>query len=113
MAVIDTRHLARESLLMLAELQSGELPGRQPIRVRNFSGSGLMGSGGKAVTRGTRVTVHIRGVEPIAGIIAWVQDDRFGVGFEDEVDSDRIKAVYSEFAASSAWARMIVDRPEL
>lgn len=113
MAVIETRQLARESLLIFAELQCGRLPSRQRIRVRNLSRSGLMGSGNMAVTRGERVTVHIRGIEPIAGMIAWVQDDRFGVGFEDEVDSERIKAVYSQISAGDVSARMIVDRPNI
>ena len=111
MAGIETRQIARESLLLFAELQYNGGQDRQRIRVRNLSRSGLMGSGTMAVTRGTRVTVHIRGVEPIAGIIAWIQDDRFGVGFEDEVDSERIKAVYSHVDGGYASARMVVDRP--
>lgn len=113
MAGIETRHIERESLLILAELQCASLHGRQSIRVRNLSRSGLMGSGSMAVTRGERVTVHIRGAEPIAGIIAWVQDDRFGVGFEDDVDCDRIKAAYSQAGAGRDSAGMIVERPQL
>lgn len=81
------------------------------IKVRNLSPAGMMGAGEARVVPGSRVNVMLRGMEPVDGTVAWVQGDRFGVAFDDEVDCDQAKRAY--FAGSNARSaeETIVRRP--
>lgn len=91
MANTEARKLVRSDVQMTAEIQVENLPGRHLVKIRNLSSSGLMGEGQVAVTRGSKVTLELRGEQPIEGMVAWVQEDRFGVGFNDRVDDDWIE----------------------
>jgi hypothetical protein len=82
----DSRHIARDSLFVMADLR---LPGSQEeyrIKVRNLSAGGMMGEGPLRVARGDDIEVNIRNIGWVAGSVAWVQDDRFGVAFHEEID---------------------------
>jgi hypothetical protein len=82
----ENRQIARDSLFVMADLR---LPGSNDehrIKVRNLSAGGMMGEGPVRVTRGDRVEVNIRNIGWVEGSIAWVQDDRFGVAFCEEID---------------------------
>jgi hypothetical protein len=46
----------------------------------------MMGEGPVRVARGDRVEISIRNIGWVEGSIAWVQEDRFGVAFRDEID---------------------------
>jgi hypothetical protein len=56
------------------------------IKVRNLSAGGMMGEGPVRVSRGDPIEVNIRNIGWVAGSVAWVQDDRFGVAFGEEID---------------------------
>ena len=82
----ENRQIARDSLFVMADLR---LPGSEEehrIKVRNLSAGGMMGEGPVRVMRGTRVEVNIRNIGWVEGSVAWVQDDRFGVAFGEEID---------------------------
>ena len=82
----ENRQIARDSLFVMADLR---LPGsaeEHRIKVRNLSAGGMMGEGSVRVARGDLIEVRIRNVGWIAGTVAWVQEDRFGVAFRDEID---------------------------
>ncbi|MCW1429184.1 PilZ domain-containing protein [Novosphingobium sp. JCM 18896] len=82
----ENRQIARDSLFVMADLR---LPGSNDehrIKVRNLSAGGMMGEGAVRVSRGDEVEIKIRNVGWVAGSVAWVQDDRFGVAFRDEID---------------------------
>jgi hypothetical protein len=82
----DNRQIARDSLFVMADLR---LPGTQEeyrIKVRNLSAGGMMGEGSLRVVRGDDIEVNIRNIGWVAGSVAWVQDDRFGVAFREEID---------------------------
>lgn len=87
MADVETRSVARDDLLLLASLWFENDPARYEIKVRNLSSLGLMGEGGLHVKRGTRLTVDLRELGAVRGTVAWVQDNRFGVAFDDLVDT--------------------------
>jgi hypothetical protein len=86
MSGVDTRHINRDSLFLMAEVRAeGDASGHR-VKVRNLSAGGMMAEGDMAVTRGARVTVELRNVPAVEGSVAWVQDNRFGVAFAREID---------------------------
>lgn len=82
----DQRQIGRDSLFLMAELQAEGLDGKHRIKVRNLSSGGMMGEGPVHVLRGALVGVNIRNVGWVEGSVAWVQGNRFGVAFREEID---------------------------
>ena len=87
MSEVETRSIARDSLTMLASLWLENDTARYNVKVRNLSDGGMMGEGGPRVARGTRLTVDLRNVGAVRGSVAWVQDERFGVAFDDAINA--------------------------
>ena len=86
MAENDHRQLSRDSLFLMAELR---LPGQQAlarVKVRNLSAGGMMAEGVMQAVRGTLIEVNIRNVGWVEGAIAWVQGDRCGIAFSEDID---------------------------
>ena len=82
----DNRQIARDSLFLMADLRAEGLEGEHRIKVRNLSAGGMMGDGTVRVQRGAVVEVNIRNIGWVEGSVAWVQDNRFGVAFRDEIN---------------------------
>ncbi|MGN3974415.1 PilZ domain-containing protein [Tsuneonella sp. SYSU-LHT278] len=86
MSGVDTRHVNRDSLFLMAELQlEGESVAHR-VRVRNLSACGMMAEGDLRVLAGARVTVNLRNLRPVEGSVAWVHERRFGIAFAEEID---------------------------
>lgn len=86
MSGVDTRHINRDSMFLMAELQLEGDDVLHRVKVRNLSAGGMMADSDLKVLRGTRVTVTLRNVAPVEGSVAWVQDQRFGIAFAHEID---------------------------
>lgn len=86
-----TRNETRDSLLLLAQmcLEGSSEPHR--VRVRNLSDGGMMGEGTVEVLRGDRVVIGLRDIEGLGGTIAWVQGERFGIAFDQPIDSAQVR----------------------
>ena len=82
----EHRQIARDSLFVMAELRLDESHDAHRIKMRNLSAGGMMGEGSLRLARGTIVWVDIRNVGWVEGSIAWVQANRFGVAFREEID---------------------------
>lgn len=91
MTGLDTRSVSRDSLFLLANVRVEHEREQHRVRVRNLSDGGMMGEGPMHVARGNRVEVELRNIGKIAGCVAWVQDQRFGIAFDEEVDSQRAR----------------------
>lgn len=87
----DNRQIGRDSLFLMAELRVDGEGVEHRIKVRNLSAGGMMGEGRVRVMRGAVVAVNIRNIGWTEGSIAWVQDDRFGIAFRDEIDPMRAR----------------------
>jgi hypothetical protein len=87
MTGVDTRSVARDSLFLLADIRVEQGTEVHRVRVRNLSDGGMMGEGNLRVQRGHRLTIQLRNIGAVVGTVAWVQDDRFGIAFDDEIDS--------------------------
>ena len=86
MADNDHRQLSRDSLFVMAELR---VPGQDAlarVKVRNLSAGGMMAEGAVRAVRGTLVEVNLRNIGWVEGAIAWVQGDRCGIAFSDDID---------------------------
>ncbi|RJY10350.1 PilZ domain-containing protein [Aurantiacibacter aquimixticola] len=89
---VDTRQVGRDSLFLLAQVR---IAGRdEPVRVkvRNLSAGGMMAEGDARVARGALVTVELRNIGDVEGSVAWVQGNRFGIAFVDEIDPKLARA---------------------
>ena len=82
----DQRHLSRDSLFVMAGLRLAGQPREHRIKVRNLSSGGLMAEGPLRVARGTPVSVEVRNIGWVDGSVAWVQDNRFGIAFDKDID---------------------------
>lgn len=87
----DNRNITRNSLFILAEIRLSGRAEEHRVKVRNLSSGGMMGEGDVKVTRGEPVEINLRNVGWVEGSVAWVQDNRFGVSFADDVDPTVIK----------------------
>ncbi|WP_296679476.1 PilZ domain-containing protein [Novosphingobium sp.] len=86
------RQIARDSLFVMAELRVDGMPGELRVRVRNLSAGGLMAEGADRAQRGQVVWVNVRNVGWVEGSVAWVQDNRCGIAFREEIDPLIVRA---------------------
>ena len=82
----DLRQLGRDSLFLHGDLRIDGIQLEQKVRVRNLSAGGLMAEGADLIQQGMTVWVNLRNLGWIEGIVAWVQGNRCGVAFLDEID---------------------------
>jgi hypothetical protein len=82
----DQRHISRDSLFVMAGLRLAGQTREHRIKVRNLSSGGLMAEGPLRVARGTAVSVEVRNIGWVDGSVAWVQDNRFGIAFDKDID---------------------------
>jgi hypothetical protein len=86
MSAVDTRHISRDSLFLMAELRLEGTDRLERVKVRNLSAGGMMAEGSLRVLRGSRLAVKLRNIDWVEGSVAWVQDNRFGIAFDWEID---------------------------
>jgi hypothetical protein len=84
----ENRHLPRESLFVMAELRLDGEKFEHRIKMHNLSAGGMMAEGTAQAMRGMVVWVKLRNLGWIEGTVAWVQANRFGVAFREEIDPD-------------------------
>lgn len=92
MTGVETRSVSRDSLFLLASVRVEQQGDSHRVRVRNLSDGGMMGEGTIKINRGNRVDVELRNVGVVQGTVAWVQDQRFGIAFDEEIDSQSARA---------------------
>ncbi len=92
MPAVDTRNISRDSLFLMADLRLEGAESLERVKVRNLSAGGMMAEGLLRVMRGTRLSVKLRNIEWVDGTVAWVQDNRFGIAFDREIDPAQARA---------------------
>lgn len=106
MSAIDTRHISRDSLFLLADLRIGGFETGDRVKVRNLSAGGMMAEGRAKVDRGAQIAVKLRNIGWVEGTVAWVQDSRFGIAFAAEIDPKLARAPEGQ-AASYEMPRFV------
>lgn len=87
MAEVETRSIERDNLMVFANMWVENDTTRYHVKVRNLSDLGLMGEGGPRVVTGTKLTVDLANIGAVRGTVAWVQESRFGVAFDDAISA--------------------------
>ncbi len=105
MTAIDTRSLKRDSLFLTADLTIGEAGEPVRVKVRNLSDGGMMAEAPVTVERGMRLGIELRNIGRIKGSVAWTQDDRFGVVFDSEIDSKKVRGPVTEGDKTPRYVR--------
>jgi PilZ domain len=82
----EKREIARDSLFVMVDVRLDGSSTEHRVKMRNLSAGGMMGEGDVKVSRGAVVFINIRNLGWIEGLVAWVQDNRFGVAFRDDID---------------------------
>ena len=88
----EQRQTARDTVLVMAQLQVDGRDGEHLVRIRNLSPAGLMAEGNVQVVRGQAVWIALPDVGRVEGSVAWVQDNRFGVAFHHSADPSPAQA---------------------
>lgn len=92
MGQVETRQIERDSLLLMAAVRVDRGGPGHRVKVRNLSPGGMMAEGEVRVCRGAPVTVELRNIGEVAGSVAWIQGNRFGVAFAEEIDPKLARA---------------------
>jgi len=121
MTGVETRSVSRNSLFLLANIRVEQEEETHRVKVRNLSDGGMMGEGNLRVKRGNRLHIQLRNIDGVQGTVAWVQDDRFGIAFDEEIDSQLARRPPSDGQVGAAeqhqtyWAHrapMVSQKPE-
>jgi hypothetical protein len=107
----DNRQIERDSLFVMADLRVEGASEEQRVKVRNLSAGGMMAEGDVKVQPGVAVEVNIRNIGWVDGSVAWVQDNRFGIAFRDEIDPKVARAPITSGQAAPRFLRTPVPRP--
>lgn len=91
MSGVDTRNLSRDSLLLTADVRPEGSDVFARIKVRNLSAGGMMADGDVAVDHGAKISVELRNIGRVNGVVAWVEDRRFGIAFSEEIDPKLVR----------------------
>ena len=92
MSNVDTRQVNRDSLFLLAQVRVDGQDAVHRVKVRNLSAGGMMAEGDAPIDRGSPVTVELRNIGAVEGSVAWIQGNRFGVAFAEEIDPKLARA---------------------
>ena len=109
MADQENRHLSRDSLFLMAELRLAGDDALQRVKVRNLSAGGMMAEGLARAVRGTLVNVNIRNIGWIEGAIAWVQSDRCGIAFSEDIDPIIARAPVGQGETTPRYVKPPID----
>jgi hypothetical protein len=101
----ENRQIARDSLFVMADLRVDGVGEEARVKVRNLSAGGMMAEGDVRVQPGAAVRVNIRNIGWIDGSVAWVQDNRFGIAFRDEIDPKVARAPLTTDPAHPRYVR--------
>lgn len=93
MTSLETRNIPRDSLFMMAHLRLEGQDVSHRVKVRNLSPGGMMAEGNVRVVRGVMVTIDLRNIGQVEGSVAWIQDNRFGIAFREEIDAKKVRAL--------------------
>lgn len=93
---MDQRNISRDSLFLLAGLRIAGRPNEYRARVRNLSHGGCMAEGDLRLVVGAKVEVEVRNVGWVAGTVAWVQDNRCGIAFDEDIDAQAARGAMQQ-----------------
>ena len=92
MSAVDTRHITRDSLFLMATMRvDGSEPDHR-AKVPNLWAGGMMIDCDLQLARGGRISVELRNIGWVHGVVAWVQESRSGIAFDKVIDPKLARA---------------------
>ncbi len=76
----------------MADLRIEGQAGDHRVKVRNLSARGMMAEGTVRVTSGAGVEIQLRSLGWVPGRVAWIQENRFGIAFLEDIDPRVVRA---------------------
>ena len=89
---LNTGHPDRDSLLLVADIVAEGAISAQRFTVRNLSPGGMMAQGSASLPDDARVSVTLRNIGPVQGRVVWVEEGRYGIAFDKEIDPHAVRA---------------------
>ncbi|HWU02662.1 MAG TPA: PilZ domain-containing protein [Novosphingobium sp.] len=89
----NQRQHPRDSLFLLAPFEWARETTPRQVKVRNLSASGLMVEAElrPAPVAGDVVSLELRNIGKVSGVVAWAQGNRFGVALDQEIDPQKVR----------------------
>lgn len=109
---LDHRQLGRDSFFLMADVRLDGSAEEFRVKVRNLSAGGMMAEGPVRVLRGTPLKINIRNIGWIEGVVAWIQDNRFGVAFLEDIDPQAARAQQIAGESAPRFVRPPIATPE-
>ena len=106
---MDHRQLARDSLFLMAEVRLVGSEAEYRVKVRNLSAGGMMAEGPMTVQRGSNIEVNLRNLGWVQGVVAWIQDNRFGIAFIEEVDPKTARAPVGDGPSTPRFVKPVMS----
>ena len=104
---LDHRQLGRDSLFLMVELRLEGSSEEYRVKVRNLSAGGMMAEGSVKVLRGTPLKVNLRNLGWVDGVVAWIQDSRFGIAFLEDIDPLEVRVPVSAQGPNETTPRFV------
>lgn len=96
MAEFEERGAKRDEAFLMADLRLENDARAYRVQLRNLSTHGMMGVGNVDVVRGTRLLVDFRKAGEAWGTVAWREGNRFGIAFDNAIDTDKVRAALDD-----------------
>lgn len=85
-------HPDRDTLLLVADIVAEGTISALRFTVRNLSPGGMMAQGQGQLAAGARVSVTLRNIGAVRGHVAWAEQGRYGISFDQEIDPQAVRA---------------------
>lgn len=89
---LGSGHPDRDRLLLVADIVAEGEASAARYTVRNLSSGGMMAQGDHVLTIGARVSVTLRNIGAVQGKVAWAENSRYGISFDNEIDPQAVRA---------------------
>ena len=109
---LDHRQLGRDSFFLMAELRLDGAAEEHRVKVRNLSAGGMMAEGPVRVLRGTPLKINLRNIGWVEGVVAWIQDNRFGIAFLDEIDPQDVRVTVGGGESAPRFVKPVIAQVE-
>ncbi len=106
------RDRERDSLFLMADVRLRGESDVLRVRVRNLSKGGMMAEGVPVPERGQSISVNLRNIGWVDGSVAWVQDNRFGIAFANEIEPKSARAPLTQGDGSPRFTRPVGESEE-
>lgn len=85
-------HPDRDTLLLVADIVAEGTISALRFTVRNLSPGGMMAQGQGQLAASARVSVTLRNIGAVQGHVAWAEQGRYGISFDQEIDPQAVRA---------------------